>query len=181
MNGLVFACLGNDRLAQRKLYESFAPYALTIARRYGIAESDVADVVQDIFAEAFAKLNTFDPAKGQFKTWLRTLCVRRSVDYLRRRERFRFTSLAAVLPDLAAEPELDLQLYTNRELLAALAALPTGFRTVFNLYAVEGYKHNDIADLLGITAAASRSQYTRARRKLQQHLQSHQKKTVNYE
>jgi len=179
---LITAALAQDRLAQRELYERFLPYALKVVRRYGVKDTDLADVVQEVFAEVFAKLNTYNEDKAQFSTWVRTICVRRSVDHLRRRERLRFTSLTAILPQHnPTSAQLDFQKYTNETLMAAIATLPTGYRTVFNLFAVEGYKHTEIAEILDITAAASRSQYTRARRKLQRHLNSQQKKTIAHE
>ncbi|MEM1357731.1 MAG: sigma-70 family RNA polymerase sigma factor [Bacteroidota bacterium] len=171
-------CLLDDRLAQRQLYEQFLPYALTVTRRYGVASRYQADVVQDIFTEVFTKLATFDAQKGQFSTWFRTIAVRKTVDFQRKREKLRFTSLVAVLPEKSPTATLELEAVPTDELFVAFAALPTGFRTVFNLYAVDGYRHREIADLLGITPSASRSQYARARERLRHHLQGTKKKQV---
>jgi len=174
-------CLAGNQLAQRKLYEYFLPYALTVTRRYCVASRYQADVVQEIFTEVFAKLATFDPEKGKLSTWFRTISVRRTVDFQRRHEKLRMTSLVAVLPERTPTAPLELDNVPTDELFAAFAALPPGFRTVFNLYAVDGYSHKEIAAMLRITPAGSRSQYARARERLRKHLQSSKKKRLAHE
>ncbi|MEM9259758.1 MAG: sigma-70 family RNA polymerase sigma factor [Bacteroidota bacterium] len=171
-------CLAGNRLAQRQLYEHFLPYALTVTRRYGVASRYQADVVQELFTEVFSKLTSFDATKGTFSTWFRTIAVRKTVDFQRKREKFRLTSLFAVLPEKAPTVPLELDTIPTDELFHAFAALSPGYRTVFNLFAVDGYSHKEIAELLGITPASSRSQYTRARERLRYHLQTLKKKQV---
>ncbi len=174
-------CLKGNRLAQRKLYERFLPYALTVTRRFGVAERYRADVVQDIFSGVFTKLAAFDANKAQFSTWFRTIAVRKTVDFLRRREKFRLTELVAILPEKEPTSPIAFDDIDNDSLFRALAALPPGFRAVFNLYAVDGYKHREIGQLLGISTSASRSQYARARKQLRRHLDQTKKKLVAHE
>ncbi|MBC6993596.1 RNA polymerase sigma factor [Neolewinella lacunae] len=179
---LIAQCLAGQRLAQRQLYEQHLPYALTVTRRFGVASRSTADVVQEIFTEVFSHLAHFDAAKGSFLTWLRTIAVRKTIDFLRKRENLNFTELVAILPERAPTEELQLDHIPTDELLLAMNNLPAGFRTIFNLYAVDGYKHTEIAEMLGISASASRSQYARARERLQKHLQATKKKmTHDYE
>lgn len=177
----ISSCLQGNRLAQRKLYEHFLPYALTVTRRYCVESRYQADVVQELFTEVFTKLATFDPAKGKFSTWFRTIAVRRTVDFQRKTEKLRLTTLAAVLPERTPTAPLELDGIPTDELFEAFAALPTGFRTVFNLYAVDGYSHKEIAAMLRISPASSRSQYARARERLRHHLQSNKKKQLAHE
>lgn len=172
-------CLQGNRLAQRELYEQYLPYALTVTRRYGVASRYQADVVQELFTEVFTKLGSFDPDKGKFSTWFRMIAVRRTVDFQRKREKLRLTTLVAVLPERSPAPSLELDDVPTDELFAAFSALSPGFRTVFNLYAVDGYTHREIADMLGITTSSSRSQYARARERLRHHLQAPKKKLAN--
>lgn len=174
-------CLAGNRLSQRKLYERFLPYALTVTRRFGVADRYRADVVQEIFSEVFTKLTTFDPNKAAFSTWFRTISVGKTVDFLRRREKLRLTELVAVIPEKEPTTAIEFDDIDNDSLFHALAALPTGFRAVFNLYAVDGYKHREIGKLLGISASASRSQYARARKQLRRHLDQTKKKLVAHE
>ncbi|MEO0731431.1 MAG: RNA polymerase sigma factor [Bacteroidota bacterium] len=181
LSSLIEECLSGDRIAQRQLYEQFLPYALTVTRRYGVASRYQADVVQEIFTEVFVKLTTFNAQKGQFSTWLRTIAVRKTIDFQRKGEKLRFTTLMAVLPEQTPTTPLALEAIPTDELLAAFTALPTGFRTVFNLYAVDGYRHQEIAELLGITPSASRSQYARAKARLRHHLQTFKKKPLAHE
>ncbi|MEL7161835.1 MAG: sigma-70 family RNA polymerase sigma factor [Bacteroidota bacterium] len=178
---LIEHCLAGDRIAQRQLYERFLPYALTVTRRYGVVSRYQADAVQEIFAEVFVKLANFDARKGQFPTWFRTIAVRKTVDFQRRREKFGFTTLVAVLPEQKPSAPISFEAVPTDELFAAFAALPTGFRTVFNLYAIDGYRHREIADLLGITPSASRSQYARAKERLRHHLLKFKKKQLAHE
>lgn len=178
---LVVGCLKGHRLSQRRLYEQYLPYALTVTRRFGVASRYQADVIQEVFSEVFTKLHQYDNAKGAFITWFRTLTVRKTIDFLRQREKLRFTELMAVLPErMHAEP-LALDALPTDKLFDAFQALPVGFRTVFNLYAVDGYKHTEIAEMLGISASASRSQYARARERLRKQLTSTAKKKMTHE
>ncbi|MEM6771899.1 MAG: RNA polymerase sigma factor [Bacteroidota bacterium] len=179
---LVEACLLGKRLAQRQLYEKHLPYALTVTRRFGVASRDQADVMQEVFAEVFSKLHPYDADKGKFTTWFRTITVRKTIDFLRQREKLKFTELVAVIPEKTTAESLDFldQLPTD-ELFNALQSLPVGFRTVFNLYAVDGYRHQEIGKMLGISASASRSQYTRARERLRKHLTSTTQKKMTHE
>lgn len=173
-------CLAGNRLAQRTLYERFLPYALTVARRFGVASRYQADVMQEIFSEVFVKLPKFDPTRGSFTTWLRAIAVRRTIDFLRKREKFRLTELVALVPDRGPAVPLSLDDVPTDELLLAMNALPGGCRMVFNLYAVDGCKHQEIAEMLGISASASRAQYARARERLRNHL-SISKKKIKHE
>lgn len=166
-NLLIARCLRQDRRAQAKLYGDFAPYSLAVIRRFGVPGSREADLLQEIFIEVFAQLDRFDEQKGSFKTWLRRITVFRIIDLQRREKRIRFESLDA--PDarqIVAEND-DLNKLTPVYLLKLIADLPPGYRTVFNLFAVEGYRHDEIAKMLGISTAGSRSNYHRARKLLQ--------------
>lgn len=163
---IIKQCLRRDKRAQAKLYGDFAPYSLAVMRRFGIPSAREADLLQEIFIEVFAKLVRFDPEKGSFKTWLRQITVFRIIDLQRREHRLRFESLDTDEARELAAPEV-LPKLPPAYLLRVIANLPTGYRTVFNLFAVEGHSHDKIGQLLGISAAGSRSQYHRARKLLQ--------------
>lgn len=163
---IISACLKQDRRAQARLYREFAPYSLAVVRRFGVPSAREADLLQEIFIEVFAQLGRFDASKGSFKTWLRQITVFRIIDLQRREKRLGFESLDSPEASELASPETLSQL-PPAYLRQIIADLPTGYRTVFNLFAIEGFQHDKIGELLGISAAGSRSQYHRARKLLQ--------------
>ena len=166
---LIRAARSSDRRAQGELYARYAPYSLAILRRYGVADGSRADVLQEIFVEVFTKLDRYDAKKGAFTTWLRQITVFRCIDHQRRRAKLRYEPVTDYqLADRATENHL--ARLEAADLLALIAELPLGYRTVFNLYAVEGYRHQEISSLLNITEATSRSQYHRARERLREAL-----------
>ncbi|MEO0733590.1 MAG: sigma-70 family RNA polymerase sigma factor [Bacteroidota bacterium] len=172
-NDLIERVLAGNRRAQARLYERFAPYSLAIIGRYGIPQKAEADVLQEIFLEVFTKLDRYNARKGKFTTWLRQITVFRCLDYQRRHQRLIFRPVPETdFADYATEASISQA--NTEELLDLIKSLPTGYRTIFNLYAVEGYRHQEIALLLGISEQTSRSQYHRARQKLREAL----KKTV---
>lgn len=173
-------CLRGNRRAQGRLYGEFAPYSLAVIRRFGVHSGQEKDLLQEIFIEVFAKLSRFNPDKGAFKTWLRQITVFRIIDFQRRREHLKFLSLDA--PEFH-EPvaEVPLNQLPPEYLSRRIAELPSGYRTVFNLFAVEGLSHQRIAKLLGVSTVTSRSQYHRARLLLQVSCLAYAQKKICYE
>ena len=165
---LVRRALANERVAQRALYERYAGVVYGVCRRYAPDEDSAYDFAQEAWLRAFAKLHTYQH-DGSLEGWLRRLAARRCVSLLRKRG-VATAALPAVLPQgLHVEPEA-LDALSAEELRAHIAALPEGYRLVFNLVAVEGLTHAEAAAALGISAATSRSQLTRARAALQRRL-----------
>ncbi|MEM6876916.1 MAG: RNA polymerase sigma factor [Bacteroidota bacterium] len=167
---LIEKCLAGDRRAHGQLYEAFAPYSLAVIRRYGIGGGREADLLQEIFIEVFRDLNRYNFQKASFKTWLRQITVFRIIDHQRKGAQLYFKSIEGSAGFDVADDSEPLQHLPPSYLLEAIAQLPPGYRTVFNLYAVEGFSHDRIAKLLDISAAGSRSQYHRARKLLQKML-----------
>ena len=167
---VITACLRDDREAQARLYRAYLPYVLTVVRRYGFPAGDEPDCVQEIFIEVFCALSAFDPARGSFKPWLRTLAVRKLLK-IRRARRIEWTALSDLPP--GAEATLDYSAFDTAYLLRAIAQLPPGYCLVFNLFEVDGYSHAEIAESLGISEASSRSQLSRAKHQLRALLTAH--------
>ena len=165
---LVRRAIANERVAQRALYERYADVVYGICRRYAPDADTAYDFAQEAWLRAFAKLDTYQH-DGSLEGWLRRLTARRCVSLLRKRG-LATAELPAVLPKgLHVEPEA-LDALSAEELRAHVASLPEGYRLVFNLVAVEGLTHAEAAEALGISAATSRSQLTRARAALQRRL-----------
>lgn len=170
-------CRAGDRGAFKRLYQEFAPYVYTICRRYGVREDDCADKLQDIFAEIFSCIDRFKAEKGTLRAWIRSIAVhkilsskrRRVLDVVHLNERH----------DMAGSDLNALHRLEEADLLRLIDRMPDGYRTIFNLYVVDGYAHDEICEILGIRADTSRSQLSRARKWLQRHLQAHYARATN--
>jgi len=167
---LIAACLRGDPRAQRQLYNQFAGLMLTVCRRYLKRQEDAEEALLLGFAKVFRALPTFRQ-EGSFEGWVRRIMVNEALMELRRREPLHLSFEDFAQPEnLASTPATaDTQLQAE-ELMALLQELPVGYRTVFNLYALEGYSHAEIAEALGISEGTSKSQLSKARALLQRRL-----------
>ena len=165
---LVRRCRTDEPGARKEMYETYAGRVLAVCRRY-IRESDRArDIVHDTFLKAWDSLGSFHPRRaGSLGAWLSQIAAHLAVDELRRRKLLvqEDTSFAG----LTEEPPVDetrLRQVPVEELIELIAALPEGYRAVFNLFCLDGLSHREIARLLGITEKTSQTQYLKARHKL---------------
>ena len=151
---------------------------LSICRRYARDEAMAKDVLQETLIRIFQNIDKYEPT-GSFEAWMRRIAVRRSLQWLEKSS-FQHELQPVDMPDNDfVQPEIYSRLGAE-EIMALLKELPEGFRTVFNLNVVEGYSHQEIAELLGITESTSRSQLTRAKKLLKEKL-IQLKKTSRYE
>ena len=147
---------------QRALYEQFAGKMYGVCLRYARNSSDAADILQDGFLKVYTKLGQFGH-QGSFEGWIRRIMVNTA---LRAYQKQRFemeTSGYERLPESPVDPDAVAAL-SEAELLAVIRRLPDGYRTIFNLVAIEGYSHAEAAEMMGIQESTSRSQLTKARR-----------------
>lgn len=167
-----------DRKAQRELYERFAGLAMATAMRYVGNTDDACDVLQDSFVRAFASLDRFAyRGEGSLRAWLLRIVSNQAVNFLRQQARITFTDkLPDKLPDDLPDEEPDVGTVPLAVLQQLIASLPTGYRTVFNLYVLEQKSHREIAELLGISEATSSSQLLRAKRMLAKLITDYQKR-----
>lgn len=172
---LIRQCLAGDRKAQYALYQAYAPAMLGLCLRYTRERNEAEDVLQEGFIRMFTALPTFKFA-GSFAGWLRRIMVHTALRYLQKHRQQQ-----SVLVDLdpaevplttlsEAEPQLSAE-----ELLAMIHRLPEGYRLVFNLHVIEGYDHQEIAGMLDIQEATSRSQLFKARQMLKSFIAQSQK------
>jgi RNA polymerase sigma factor (sigma-70 family) len=164
---LLAACrLGTPR-AQRVLYDRLAPRMMALCLRYLRHTEDAEEVLMRGFVKVFEALTQYRH-EGSLEGWVRRIMVNMALMYLRERRRQALTlDLTDFYCQVPVAPSVEATLATA-DLLRLVQALPTGCRTVFNLYAIEGYAHAEIAALLGITESTSKSQLARARQRLQQ-------------
>ena len=157
---LVKECLKGKREAQKQLYEQNAPKMLGVCYRYAGSMEEAEDFLQESFITIFRKLGQFR-GEGNLQSWIYRIVINTSLNCLKSRYR-----LLERLDELPTEPLDDHShdLFESGDgLMNFIAELPTGYRTVFNLHAIEGYSHEEIGQMLGIKPGTSRSQLTRAR------------------
>lgn len=162
---------GGDRMAQKMLFQQFSPRILSICRQY-ISDDYVAeDMMLTVFVKIFKNLSTFEN-KGAFEAWIRRIAVNECISYLRSKKKITFQEPNE--ETIVAHHQTDSAL-VQADLQAMIDTLPEGCKMVFILYAVEGYKHNEISEMLGINEGTSKSQLSYARRILQQKIEQSEK------
>ncbi|MEY3241325.1 MAG: hypothetical protein RIR11_2763 [Bacteroidota bacterium] len=167
---LIKACLRGSAQHQRELYERYSGKMFAVCLRYARNSADAADMLQEGFVKVFTKLDQYH-FQGSFEGWIRKIMVNTA---LRTYQRQRFDmehSGFEVMPDQAVEPDAIARM-SEAELLKVIAQLPDGYRVIFNLVAIEGYSHAEVAQTLGIQESTSRSQLTKARRWLCEQLET---------
>ena len=163
---LVRNCLKGRPDAQRELYDRYAGLMLGICYRYTKSLTDAEDVLQDGFVKVFRHLHTYK-CEGELGAWIRRIMVTTALNFLKKHSRYRtdlsFDNNDALHPVIDSDAEVKM---TAREVAELVRQLPTGYQTIFNLHAVEGFSHVEIGQMLGISDGTSRSQYARARQLL---------------
>lgn len=173
---LISGCCKNDRSTQRKLYEIYCRKMHAVAIRYSKSSQEAEDIVQETFIKVYDKIKSFRQ-ECPLDIWIKRILINTALNHQRNK--------------LYMYPMVDIDELQNNgadytfgdksmeELLMILQSLPTGCRIVFNLFAIEGYQHKEIAKMLGITESTSKSQYARAKVLLQNLISK--TGTVNYE
>jgi RNA polymerase sigma-70 factor (ECF subfamily) len=164
-------CLKKDPKYQRALYERFAKPLLGICLRYSNDRMEAEDVLQLGFVKVFRSLETYNG--GSFEGWMKRIFIRESINqfHSRKRKQIDYTEDDHLLNSYTSDGFSDaLSALTVEEILKLLEKLPEGARLVFNLFAIEGYGHAEITELLGISEGTSKSQYSRARQLLKNQL-----------
>lgn len=162
---LIAALKRGESRAHKVLYERFSGKMLAVCTRYCANKDDAEEVMLDGFMRVFEKIQQFRE-DGSFEGWIRRVMVTESLMFLRKNKQWR---QEIPIEEMQVEPDYawaDTSLNEN-DLLRVINQLPDGYRTVFNLYAIEGYNHAEIADMLGISEGTSKSQLSRARLLLQ--------------
>lgn len=163
-------CKANREVAQKYLFERYARVMTGVCMRYADRYDEAQDIVQDGFVKVFKKIETFS-GSGSLEGWIRRIMVNTALDYLRKIKNERFNlSIDDVEYSLKEDQVIESSMQAD-DLLKVIKTLPAGYRTVFNMYAIEGYTHREIAEKLEISENTSKSQYSRARSLLQKKLE----------
>ena len=155
-----------DRRAQKSIYDELSGKMFAVCLRYMGDRESAEDILQDGFVTLFSKLDSYS-GEGSFEGWARKIFVNTALMCLRKKDILKNTDDVETAWDVSSNDPSVIQRIGYKELLDLVAELPPGFRTVFNMYVLEGYSHKEIAEELGISETTSRSQLQRARALLQ--------------
>ncbi|MDI3318511.1 RNA polymerase sigma factor [Pinibacter soli] len=159
-------CLQNNASAQKELYNRYSPKMLAVCYRYGHNREDAEDMLQEGFIKVFSQMHTFRN-QGAFEGWIRRIIVHTCINHLKKNKKFNDSVDITYASGIEIREENIPSVIQAKQVVECIRLLPIGYRTVLNLYAVEGYTHKEIADMLDIEESTSRSQYTRARQMLE--------------
>ncbi len=171
---LAALCAKGDRASQKRLYDKLAPKMFAVCLRYMGDRDSAEDILQDGFVTLFSKIESYS-GEGSFEGWARKIFVNTALMSLRKNDVLKQSEDIEVAWGLSSPDASAVQNVSYQELLKLIAKLPTGFRTVFNMYVMEGYSHKEIGEALGISENTSRSQLLRARNMLQGWLKKREK------
>jgi len=165
-------CALNNRESQKKIYTSFYGYAMAVCDRYTNNQDDALEILNDGFLKIFKEVHRYKPAYSDvissFKGWLRKIMVYTAIDHFRKNHKYAFTAeLDNGVIQVSAPAETPLDRLSYEEIIRAVQKLTPGYRTVFNLFIIEGFTHEEISGKLGISTGTSKSNLAKARRQLQ--------------
>jgi RNA polymerase sigma-70 factor (ECF subfamily) len=161
---VVRACKRQERWAQQLLYEEYYGKLMVVSLRYANNEHDALDILHEAFIRIFQHIDRYQPGTSLL-SWMRRIVVNTAIDFYRKRMRRRTEELDHAA-HISQEEADAISHCSEQEILLAVQQLSPTYRTIFNLFVVEGYSHKEIADLLDITESTSRSNLVKARMKL---------------
>ena len=163
---LLKGCLSNNAIAQRELYNKYSSKMLSVCYRYAHNREDAEDMLQEGFIKVFLQIHTFEN-RGAFEGWIRRIIVHTCINILKKNKKFNESVDIIHATGIQIREESIPAIIQAKQVVECIRMLPIGYRTVLNLYAVEGYSHREIAGMLDIEESTSRSQYTRAKAMLE--------------
>lgn len=170
LTDIITGCVKNKRSAQDQLYKQYSPMLFGICLRYAKSRPEAEDILQEGFVKIYTHIKTYTPGKS-FEGWMRRIVVNTAITVYRKEKKRSYhqdiSEIEYSKPDSRSEHQAD---YTKEELMIAIDKLPPGYKMVFNMYAIEGYKHKEIAEELDIDINTSKSQLSRAKKHLQKYL-----------
>jgi len=163
---LIEGCKKGDRHSQKAIYDMLSGKMYAVCLRYMGEREAAEDVLQDGFVTLFTKIESYS-GEGSFEGWARKIFANTALMSLRKKDVLKQTEDVSAAWDITSDSPSAIESIGYNELMKMIAELPPGFRTVFNMYILEGYSHKEIAKALGVSEATSRSQLQRARSMLQ--------------
>ena len=178
---LIEGCKKKSRKHQDALFQKYSPMLYGVCMRYTKCGQDAQDILQDGFVKIFKNIHMYS-INNSFEGWIRRITINTAITHYRKNLKHAYHA------DIDEKPEARVQQapfgvdeFTREELLSAINALPDGYRMVFNMYVVEGYKHKEIAEMLNVDINTSKSQLSRAKKYLQKELLKMSEIKLGYE
>ncbi len=168
---LIRRCLRKDTAAQKMLYDQYKHDWFLCCLRYSKDKKDAEDILQDGLISIFRDLKSFDSDKASFATWSNKVMVNAALQYLRKWKKLKYSTVSIEHAAMISSPQDIFSTIGTKELTTLIQNLPAGYRVVFNMYVIEGYKHREIAEKLGISVGTSKSQLFKAKEMLRNQLE----------
>jgi RNA polymerase sigma factor (sigma-70 family) len=175
---IIDGCINGNRKYQRILYDQYAKKMLAVCLRYVKSRMEAEDVLQESFIKVFSNIGNFR-RESKMETWIRRIVINTALNHQRSKLYLYPMVDVETIHHIHDEREMTLSAFHVEELTKMIQSLPTGCQMIFNLYAIEGYQHNEIAEALNINEGTSKSQYARARQMLKEMIAKSEKD--NYE
>ncbi|MES2850007.1 MAG: sigma-70 family RNA polymerase sigma factor [Bacteroidota bacterium] len=163
---MLAGCLQNDAASQDALYSRFSPRMLGVCYRFAKNREDAEDMLQEGFIKVFSQMHQYRN-EGALEGWIRRIIVHTCINALKKNKKFSDCVDIAYAGHIGIREEAIPSIMQAKEVVECIRSLPLGYRTVLNLYAIEGYSHKEIGNMLDIEESTSRSQYTRAKTMLE--------------
>lgn len=167
---IIAGCRAGDRKYQELLYQRFASKMFTVCMRYAAESNSAQDLLQEGFVKIFKNIDKFR-GEGSFEGWIRRIFVNTCLEFVRKKANMYVVQDTETVK-VEYQDENALQKLMKEDLMEMIQSLSTGYRTIFNLYVIEGYSHKEIAELLNVTEGTSKSQLARARYLLQKKVET---------
>lgn len=172
---LIQGCIKGDRKAQKLLYDQYASRMLVVAMRYSKSDQEAEDIIQEAFIKIFEKIKTFRE-ESRLGFWIKRIVVNTALNH-QRSKLYMFPMVDVQELNNSMDSAFSLSGYHFKELLTFIKELPSGCQIIFNLYAIEGYSHQEIAKMLDISIGTSKSQYFRAKELLKARIGQEEQKS----
>jgi RNA polymerase sigma-70 factor (ECF subfamily) len=163
---LLEGCKQNDSSAQQELYNKYSPKMLSVCYRYAKTREDAEDMLQEGFIKVFTQIHQFE-SRGSLEGWILRIMVHTCINHLKKNKRFNENMDLLHAENIVIKEDSIPAILQAKQVVESIRSLPIGYRTVLNLYAIEGYSHKEIGAMLDIEESTSRSQYTRAKNLLE--------------
>lgn len=164
---MLAGCLGNNATAQEAFYKRFSPRMLGVCYRFSKSKEDAEDMLQEGFIKVFAQIHQYR-GEGALEGWIRRIIVHTCINILKKNKKFSESVDIIHAHTIHVKEELIPSVMQAKQVVECIRLLPIGYRTVLNLYALDGFSHREIGEMLEIEESTSRSQYTRAKAMLEE-------------
>lgn len=163
---IIHGCRKRDRGSQKKLYKKFYGYGMSITLRYANSRDEAAEILNDAFMKVFTNIGKYDESR-EFKPWFRKIVINTAINHYHQTKNERSLEELSLIKETTGNPETITSSLSYQEIIEMIQQLSPAYRTVFNLYVIEGFKHREIAEILGIKVGTSKSNLAKAKQNLQ--------------